>query len=363
MLDEGRLIASEHIEGLSGMLEQFATIDQSFEDFGLSHKDSVLEQPLKHIRSRVSEFQQETEKHLAQLLLEQRPVEPRPGPSRPAPPSRKRVIKTRFRGTVVGEVRPSAPGQPILLDVKAPMTGNVIATFHEKTPGIWVERIQPRRRRPTTQLPDLNTQIAQGQTQLDSVENFIQKTEANAKNPGRIPVEIEELFQQKADQLDENARNLEQARLRANTTDEPPAVIAELNEARDRLYAEGYRIRVEMIKRQPPTAARVEWLLSKDEIDIVSVGDRRRLKGPRRDYLQEYEIRERRTQKPLWYAHFHYASLDAAVDAFTAAHLKLLEQRRMAGAFDLRSATSNPQVIAIYRSEISPQLARSLFFS
>jgi hypothetical protein len=243
------------------------------------------------------------------------------------------------------------------------MTGNVIATFHEKTPGIWVERIQPRRRRPTTQLPDLNTQIAQGQTQLDSVENFIQKTEANAKNPGRIPVEIEELFQQKADQLDENARNLEQARLRANTTDEPPAVIAELNEARDRLYAEGYRIRVEMIKRQPPTAARVEWLLSKDEIDIVSVGDRRRLKGPRRDYLQEYEIRERRTQKPLWYAHFHYASLDAAVDAFTAAHLKLLEQRRMAGAFDLRSATSNPQVIAIYRSEISPQLARSLFFS
>jgi hypothetical protein len=363
MLDEGRLIASEHIEGLSGMLEQFAAIDQSFEDFGLSHKDVVLEQPLKHIRSRVSEFQQETEKHLAQLLLEQRPVEPRPGPSRPAPPSRKRVIKTRFRGTVVGEVRPSAPGQPILLDVKAPMTGNVIATFHEKTPGVWVERIQPRRRRPTTQLPDLNTQIAQGQTLLDGVENFIHQTEASAKKPGRIPVEIEELFQQKADQLDENARNLEQARLRANTTDEPPAVIAELNEARDRLYTEGYRVRVEMIKQQPPTAARIEWLLSKDEIDIVSAGDRRRLKGPRRDYLQEYEIRERRTQQTLWYAHFHYATQDAPVDAFTAAHLKLQDQRRLAGAFDLRSATSNPQVIAIYRSEISPQLARSLFFA
>jgi hypothetical protein len=362
ILEEGSLVASEHIEGLNGMLEQFAAIDQSFEDFGLTHKDSVLEQPLKQVRSRVSEFQQQTEKYLAQFLLEQRPLEPRPGPSRPAPPSRKRVIKTRFKGTVVGEVRPSAPGQPILLDVKAPMTGNVIATFHEKTPGVWVERIQPRRR-PTAKLPDLDTQIAQGQTQLDGVENFIQQTEASAKKPGRIPVEIEELFQQKADQLDESARNLEQARLRANTTDEPPTVIAQLNEARDRLYAEGHRIRVEMIKQQPPTAARVEWLLSKDEIDIVASGDRRRLKGPRRDYLQEYEIRERRTGKALWYAHFHYASLDAPVDMFTAAHLKLLDQRLMAGAFDLRSATTNPQIIAIYRSEISPQLARSLFFS
>ncbi|MEJ5057247.1 MULTISPECIES: hypothetical protein [unclassified Pseudomonas] len=363
VLEERALVASEHSEGLSDMLEQFAAIDQSFEDFGVNHKDAVLEQPLKQIRSRVSEFQQQTEKYLAHLLLEQRPLEPRAGPSRPAPASRKRVIKTRFRGTVVGEVRPSAPGQPILLDVKAPMTGNVIATFHEKTPGVWIERVQPRRRRPTAQAPDLNTQITQGQTLLDSVENFIEQTEASAKKPGRIPVEIEELFQHKADQLDERARSLEQARLRANTTDEPPALIAEMNTARDRLYAEGYRIRVEMIKRQPPTAARIEWLLSKDEIDIVPGGDRRRLKGPRKDYLQEYEIRERRTQNTLWYAHFHYASLDAPVDAFTAAHLKLQEQRRMAGAFDLRSATTNPQVIAIYRSEISPQLARALFFS
>jgi hypothetical protein len=361
MLEESAWIAGERIEGLSGMLEQFAAIDQSFDDFALSHKDAVLEQPFTHLHARVSEFQRDTESYLAQLLREQRPLEPRPGPSRPAPASRKRVIRTRFRGTVVGEVRPSAPGQPILLDVKAPMTGNVIATFHEKTPGVWVERIQPRRRRPTAQEPALDAQMAHARTQLDGVENFILQTETTAKKPGRIPVEIEELFQQKADQLAESARNLEQAR--ANSTDESPSLITELNEARDRLYAEGYRIRVEMIKQQPPTAVRIEWLLSKNEIDIVSGGDRRRLKGPRKDYLQEYEIRERRTAQTLWYAHFHYTGPDTPVDAFTAAHLKLRNQRLMAGAFDLRSATTNPQVIAIYRSEISPRLARSLFFS
>ncbi|WP_025112645.1 hypothetical protein [Pseudomonas sp. H1h] len=361
MLEHPNLDANERIEGLNDMLEQFAAIDQTLEEFSLNHQEVVLDQPFGHLRSRISEFQQQTEEHLANLLLEHRPVEPRPGPSRSAPPSRKRVIKTRFKGTVVGELRPTAPGQPTLLDVKAPLTGNVIATFHEKTPGVWLERVQPRRRRPSAPAPDLATQITQGQTLLDGVESFVRKTEAHANKPGRIPVEIEELFQHRAEQLDESARSLEQARLRANSIEEPPALIAQLQEARNRLYAEGYRVRVEMIKQQPPTAARVEWLLSKDEIEIVAGADRRRLKGPRRDYLQEYEIRERRTGKTLWYAHFHYASLDAPVDAFTAAHLKLQDQR-LAGAFDL-DAASSPQVIAVYRSAISPQLARSLFFS
>lgn len=367
MLEGSTWVAKERIDALNGLLEQFATIDQSFEDFTVSHTDAVLEQPFKHLRSRVSEFQQDTEAYMAQLLREQQALEPRPGPSRPTPASRKRVVKTRFNGTVVGEVRPSAPGEPVLLEVRAPMTGKVIATFHEKTPGVWLERVPARRRRPQAQPPALDEQIAQGRTMLDELENFIRQTETSAKKPGRIPVEIEELFQHKADLLGQAARSLEQAVLRSNSTDGPSkaasSLTTELNKARERLYAEGNRIRIEMTKDQPPTAARVQWLLSKDEIDIVRSAERRRLKGPRKDYLQEYELRERRTQKTLWYAHFHYTSLDAPADAFTAAHLKLREQRLMAGAFDLRTATSNPQVIAIYRSEISPQLARELFFT
>lgn len=51
------------------------------------------------------------------------------------------------------------------------------------------------------------------------------------------------------------------------------------------------------------------------------------------------------------------------LDTFTAAHLKLRDQRLLAGALDLRSTATNPQLIAIYRSEISPQLARALLFS
>ena len=367
MLKESSWAASERIEGLSGMLEQFVAIDQSFADFAANHKDAIQETPLKHLRKRVSEFQQDTESHLVQLLREEPPKEPRPGPSRPALAPRKRVVKTRFNGTVVGEVRPSAPGEPILLDVHAPVTGKVIATFHEKTPGVWLERVPAKRRGPTAPAPTLDAQMTHGRTLLDGLENFIRQTEISAKKPGRIPVEIEELCQQQADHLNHSARTLEQSQINTNSTAEPDVaatqLAAELTKARDRLYAEGQRIRIAMTKQQPPTAARVQWLRSKNEVDIVPVGDRRRLKGPRKDFMQEYEIRERQNQQVLWYAHFHYSSLDAPADAFTAAHLKLRDQRLLAGAFDMRSATTNPQVIAIYRSEISPQLARTLFFS
>lgn len=365
MLEDNPAGAGERTEGLDGLLEQFVAIDQSLEDFALDHKEVLLEQPFKHLRQRIGEFQKRTEDHLAQLLREHAPAQARPGPSKPARAPRKRVVKTRFKGTVVGEMRPSAPGEPVLLEVRAPMTGKVIATFHEKTPGVWVERVPARRRRPASR-PALDAQLAQGQTLLDSLEDFIRRTEASAKKPGRIPVEIEDLFRQKSEHFDHNASALERAL--SSSTAEAQRLAAtklksELQQARERLNTEGYRLRVEMIKQQPPTASRIEWLLGKNEIDILPGTARRRLKGPRRDYLTEYEIRDRRSQKALWYAHFHYPQPDGPAENFTAAHLKTSGQRFQAGAFEVNPKTSNPQVIAIYRSEISAQLARKLFFS
>lgn len=357
----------QRAEALDGVLEQFTGIIQAFEDLSLSHKDVLIQPSFEQVRKRVSEFHKDTEDHLAQLLRELPTTESRSVPSQPPRASRKRVIKTRFKGTVVGEMRPAAPGEPVLLEVRAPVTGKVIATFHEKTPGVWLERIPAPRRRPVAPAPALAVQLVQGQALLDGLEDFIRRTEAQSKKPGRIPVETEELFRQHAEHVGQSASALAQAMTPLSTIDgqnqTATRLQAALEKAKERLYAEGYRVRVDMIKQQPPTAARVEWLLSKGEIDIVRNGDRRRLKGPRKDFLQEYEIRERRGAATLWYAHFHYPRLDAAINAFTAAHLKTREQRLLAGAFDVRADTANPQLIAIYRSEISPQLARALFFS
>lgn len=363
--DEQVLNTGDRIEALNSLVDQFAAIEQRLQSFAGMYPEQIVKKQLERLQGRVDEFNQQTVGHLADLLREQRLLEPAPGPSRPSSKSNKRVIKTRFKGTVIGHTRKTAPGHPVLVDVTAPVTGKVIATFHEKTPGVWVERLT-KKPAPRERLPDPETRITAGKALLDTLPSFTQRTEADSKQARQIPVEIEEAFHQQASRLEDATKAINAALIQSNATqdhtNDARPVLAQLATQTTRLYADGHRLRLEMTKRQPPTAARVEWLHSKGEVDIVRVGDRRRLKGPRRDYLQEYEVREATTARVLWYAHFHYAQLKDGLQSFTAAHLKTREQRLL-GRVDIGASTSNQEAIEIYRSEISPQLARSLFFS
>ncbi len=117
-----------------------------------------------------------------------------------------------------------------------------------------------------------------------------------------------------------------------------------------------------MIKRQLPTAERVNWLHSEGLITIARVGKRRPLKGPWKDYLDEYEIRDKENGAVLWFAHFHYETKDAEPENFTKGHLKTREQQRLGGSHQ-RTGTSDWELIEIHRSRISEQLAESLFFN
>jgi hypothetical protein len=150
--------------------------------------------------------------------------------------------------------------------------------------------------------------------------------------------------------MEEAADAIEKALIDLNVTDAGPVsavgVAKQLNEGAASLDEKGRLTRISMTKQQPPTAARVEWLHSKGLVVIVIIPGRERLKGRQKDYLEEYEIRD---------------STSTAAQAYSAAHLKTEAQRTLGGAFDLRTATTNNELIAIYRSEISPHLASSLF--
>lgn len=58
--------------------------------------------------------------------------------------------------------------------------------------------------------------------------------------------------------------------------------------------------------------------------------------------------------KPLWYAHFHYADPRAPRDAYTAAHLKTVEQRFDGFEKQKTDETTHGKWIGILRSEIAP---------
>lgn len=356
----------ERIDGFNDLVEQFANLDQRIADLAPEFPEELLGDSLEIMRERVKAFNEPTTRQLTSLLLERRLLAPTPGPSRSAPP-RSRIIKTRFKGTVVGTPRPRKAGEEAnLYDVTSPLTGKVIATFHEKSPGNWLEHVPAKA--PSTARPTLDLSIQKGQILLDQMPAFSRRTESHANQAGRIPVEIEEMFNQQARRMKQAAEAIEKALTDLNATDggQTSAVdlVRQLNEGAAGLYEQGRQARISMIKKQPPTAARVQWLHEKGLVEIVRVPGRSRLKGQRKDFLEEYEIRERAagdSKGVLWYAHFHYPKADTPADGYTAAHLKTASQRKLGSAFEMKTAPSSSELIAIYRSEISPQLAKALF--
>ena len=174
------------------------------------------------------------------------------------------------------------------------------------------------------------------------------------------------MFLQYAARLERAVSTIEQALTELNLTesDRPSAATLnkQLNDAAERLYEQGTQTRISMTKQQPPTAARVEWLYDKGLVEIAKVVNRRRLKGPGKNYLDEYQVRDPQTHEVLWYAHFHYGSPQAALADYTAGHLKTREQQKLGGAFQT-TGTNDRDQIAIYRSEIRLPLANKLFFN
>ncbi len=358
----GGVPLDQRIEVLNSMVEQFALGDQRLLDLHADAPQHLLREPLETLRGYINDFQQQATQDLVRLLRERRAMEPKPGPSRsPTTPQRK-VIKTRYKGVIVGEPREA---DSHLVDIKAPLTGKVIATFHEKTPGVWLEHEPSASRPPKPESIDLDTSLNSAQDLLDAEPAESRRILNHSRKAGCIPVEIEEMFHQYAMRLEMAADQIEEALTQRNLieSDRPSAVILRkaLADHATRLFALGTDTRINMTKQQPPTAARLEWLHHEGQVAIRKTVTRRRLKGPGKDYLDEYEIRGTKDNAVLWYAHFHYPSPQAADEAFGAAHLKTREQQKLGGAVERKDVSARDQ-IAIYRSEISPALAGSLFF-
>lgn len=352
----------ERIDVLNSLVDQFAIVDQRLLDLHAEYPEHVSREPLETLRQRIAVFNQQAVAELALNLRERKALAPKPGSSKEAVAPKRKVIKTRYKGVLVGEPHAS---DATLVDVKAPMTGKVIATFHEKTPGVWVEREQPSTSPHPPHSVDLGNSMEVGNTLLADEVAATARTLAHASKAGRVPVEIEEMLHQYAARLEHASSQIEQALTQLNLTesDRPSAATLnrQLNDAAQRLYQLGRQTRISMIKQQPPTATRVQWLYDQGQVKIARTVTRRRLKGPGKNYLDEYEVRDHSTHAVLWYAHFHYASPHAAAQDFTAGHLKTREQQKLGGAFQ-RTGLNDRDQIAIYRSEVSPPLAQSLFF-
>ncbi|AZE97428.1 hypothetical protein C4J96_5360 [Pseudomonas orientalis] len=353
----------DRIDVLNSLVEQFSSTDQRLLDLHADYPQHLLKTRLESLRLQISEFSQRAVHDLAYLLREKKALEPKPGSSRTEPGPRRKVIKTRHHGVVMGETRETDSS---LVDIKARMTGKVLATFHEKAPGVWVKRQSAPPHPSAPVAVDLDTSINAGQTLLDGEQAEIRKYQGLSRKPWHAPQDIQDMFDAYAKTLEDASNDIEAALTQRNLTESDHASAAstnrQLNDAAQRIYRLGKKTYIDMLKQQAPTAERVNWLNSQGLISIVKVVSRRPLKGPRKDYLDEYEIRDKENDAVLWYAHFHYETKDAALENFTKDHLKTREQHRLGGAYQ-RTGPSDWDMIEIHRRSIGAQLAQSLFFN
>ncbi len=354
------------IDALSQVSEQFASVDKRFDDLASEYSEHIHTERLKQLQARVAAFKESADNRLADLLRYRHLLVPQAGPSRPsASSSNRQIIKTRNKGILVGERKKSLDGKDTdLVEVSTALT-RVIATFKEESPGIWVE--QNARPAPSPKArPNLNNSISAGQALIDGLAAFHRRIEARLKRGSRIPVEVEEEYHNHAALLRKAGAAIDEALTASNLTaalHEPSETLNhKLDAAATTLEEKGTSTRIRLVKQQLPTAAGVEWLKDKGEVNISKTLTRRRLRRHKNDFLDEYQIRDAHTDKILCYAHFHYSSADAPDGAFLRGHMKTVAQHRLGGTSEITDV-DNQRLIEIHRSEISSRSAETLFFT
>ena len=308
--------------------------------------------------------------------------EPRPGPSRPAgaasstarlPNPLQRIIKTTRKQTLVGIKRDSVSDiESEIVDVSEGIDGMHIRSYRLVEGGEWEEfgSIRP----PTQQASHTKTLAkleADARMLLGRFTRTILENRASAAT-SKIPVEIEEILTFKAQSMEEVASQIEQIVLATpagsdSSAEEHRTVLlglsGELKSSAVKLRAEGTSLRIQIIKRLPPTGPSVEYLHAQGEVTVSRLGPRRHLsKGQRKDYLQEYAVNDK-YGKALWFAHFHYAGPDTRAADFEVAHLKTAAQRTLSEQALYAKARTAHEYIQVYRAKLDPGLAQRLFLS
>lgn len=367
LLERSESRLDERIEILASLVEQFNIIDERLQDFAQEFNDVALTSPLTRLREKVRGFYNETVGHLELLHDAREALRSRPTPPPTPPKTRKKIIYTRYNGVLIGEPRRSALGEETgLVDIRSPLNDEIIATFHEKPAGIWVQRESPAEASSSPTL-DVATCVNQAQDLLDQLPAFKQRAAEQAAKPERSAIGIEWLYHQHALKLEQASANIEQALTEGNITDSrlgsAAVVNKRLSEAVQALYSEARSYKSLLIRKRPPTVQGVEWLKQNNEIVIKKTVKRRRIKGPGKNYLDEYTISNRNDRSVLWYAHFHYSTDWVPAKAFLRARLKTPQEHGRGEEADTLNGLSEKQKTAIYLSEINLEQARRLFFN
>ena len=207
---------------------------------------------------------------------------------------------------------------------------------------------------PTELVTDITPLLVEARKRLGTVDAYKGKVEGYARQD-MLPVDLEHMLTSEAAELNMRAQAIE--RLSPTET-----VALQLRNRANELSRAGRTLRIDQtLNSKTPTEGYLDYLIEQRVVDIRKEGGLRDLgkrADGRRDFLQEYEVRDVRGEPPqtLWYAHFHYTSAKPAFNDFVKGHLKLPEQRNLGLQWQQAQADSGANVQAIWRGDIGKPL-------
>ncbi|MDQ0122274.1 hypothetical protein J2W17_001219 [Pseudomonas lini] len=360
--------ALEHYERMQNAINSLTEMNSGWV------RDEFRTPFLEHLR----EARTSLETQLADLILSDRGFAPTPAPDRPThvKPATRKVIKTRNKGSRVGDLRPREPGDPgSFVDIKDPITGETVATYLEHaSEGFWQEVVTARPPEPAPapavrSLKSIKTEAETVMGKRAEIERSIRFQQKKLQDPSRRegvdPRDWDVMLTQHAEKLEaladeikgNHAADTNAAKLESTYRDEAKAV----KQLAYQLCGEGYKL-------QRPQDSNVEYLWDHGFVDINLVRSRIPLKAG--DYLTEYAVRDKNKIKEgkkgeenvLWYAHFHYKAAGSPKSPPEFAHLKTKEERKFTRKELIeRARKDNRALVNMEKAEIELSLAEKLF--
>jgi len=331
------------VEVLGNLVEVFADADQRIQELPGTYPDLFNQPQLDHLRSLINEFAQLAQERLQQLLPEDELQDLQTPAARVRPTTSRAPVK-------VSKSRPRDPGKN---DAPKPAEAPLKPFIPANHP------------LPAPELGDM--EIVEAGLELNlGTNSFIERTRKDALRPKRIPVEMQEMFDQQALKLEQSADAVDQALTRLGSANGNPPPVAnlglELREAANRLRNEGISVRANLYKQRKPIQSTFRWMQDNKQIEIRR-DDRGRIQTKQQgDFFQEYRILDKTNNNAaLWVAHFHYKTLKGPADNPTAAHLKISDDYLQALKPELKEVLPTLKPIDyVLRKIVEPDL-RKLF--
>lgn len=369
--EQAKASEAEQIELLDNIDHIFAQTDDQIEFWRAMEPEKFSLEYLEKLQRLITTLHQQVERDLHVLLplaSEDRPAAPKATPSRP-----KKIIRTRNRDLFVADTAQADSATAQLTDAN----GTVIGTFTEADDGVWEPAPRPVARRADSELGNLLNTAEMLVGQVDIVIAKVDELATRVNSPASLQDLLDAEARRRgwvADEIHSKLLSLDSARLSVVQQNRARVIEPQLRADKTRLEAQGVAVRIRATRQKNRLNQEdVAFLYERNELRIVRAEERVRLAGD--DYLQEYAVKDARTNKALAYAHFHYSSGTSQKEAFNAAHLKTPAQRRLgrgsqaaaqAQAFArIRSGQGGRavQTLELHRAEIQLALARRLFFS